>query len=90
MKKSDRFLKTAVLGVLAAFLFPALIHAALLTDDDIPVIGEETEQTAVAAEVRGFRMRTRESGYKRYPFTWLDAGAAIFGAVLITGAIMIH
>ena len=47
MKKSDRFLKTAVLGVLAAFLFPALIHAALLTDDDIPVIGEETEQTAV-------------------------------------------
>lgn len=50
----------------------------------------QTEQTAVAAEVRGFRMRTRESGYKRYPFTWLDAGAAIFGAVLITGAIMIH
>ena len=47
MKKSDRFLKSAVLGILAALLFPALIHAELLTDDDIPVIGEETEQTSV-------------------------------------------
>ena len=41
-----------------------------------------TDQTAVAAEVRGFRLRTRESGYKQYPFTGMDF-AAIGGCVLL-------
>ena len=41
-----------------------------------------TDQTAVAAEVRGFRLRTRESGYKQYPFTGADF-AVIGGCVLL-------
>ena len=50
----------------------------------------QTDQTAVAAEVRGFRMRTRNSGYKQYRFTWIDAAAAVFGAVLVAGAILLR
>ncbi len=50
----------------------------------------QTDQTAVAAEVRGFRMRTRESGYKQYPFKWVDAAAILFGMALIAGAILIR
>jgi energy-coupling factor transport system permease protein len=48
-----------------------------------------TEQTAVAAEVRGFRLRTRASGYKRYPFTALDAAAFLFSALLLAGSILL-
>ena len=48
-----------------------------------------TEQTAVAAEVRGFRLRTRASGYKRYPFTALDAAAFLFNALLLAGSILL-
>ena len=32
----------------------------------------KTDLTAAAAEVRGFRLRTRTSGYKRYPFAIPD------------------
>ena len=49
-----------------------------------------SDQTAIAAEVRGFRLRTRSSGYKQYPFTSLDLGAALFCALLIAGAILIR
>ena len=48
-----------------------------------------TDQTAVAAEVRGFRLRTRESGYKKYPFTAIDLGAVLFSLVLLAGAILL-
>ena len=48
-----------------------------------------TDQTAVAAEVRGFRLRTRESGYKQYPFTAVDLGAALFSLLLLAGAILL-
>lgn len=48
-----------------------------------------TDQTAVAAEVRGFRLRTRESGYKRYPFTGTDLGALICCLALLAGAILL-
>ena len=50
----------------------------------------QTDQTAVAAEVRGFRLRTRESAYKHYPFTRLDACAFLFGALILAGAILIR
>ncbi len=50
----------------------------------------QTDQTAVAAEVRGFRLRTRESGYRKYPFSGLDAAAAAFGILLIAGAFLIR
>ena len=48
-----------------------------------------TDQTAVAAEVRGFRLRTRESGYKKYPFTAVDLGAVLFSLALLAGAILL-
>ena len=48
-----------------------------------------TDQTAAAAEVRGFRLRTRTSGYKKYPFTAVDLGAVLFCALLLTGAILL-
>ena len=48
-----------------------------------------TDQTAAAAEVRGFRLRTRASGYKRYPFTGADFGVAVFCLLLLAGAILL-
>ena len=47
------------------------------------------DQTAVAAEVRGFRLRTRASAYKQYPFTALDAAAFLFCALLLAAAILL-
>lgn len=37
----------------------------------------KTDATALAAEQRGFYLRTRESSYKRYPFTALDVAAMV-------------
>ena len=48
-----------------------------------------TDQTAAAAEVRGFHLRTRASGYKQYPFTMLDLATAIFSILLLAGAILL-
>ena len=48
-----------------------------------------TDQTAAAAEVRGFRLRTRASGYKQYPFTGIDLGAAVFCLALLAAAIVL-
>ena len=48
-----------------------------------------TDQTAAAAEIRGFRLRTRQSGYKKYPFTGLDLAAAAVCALLIVGAVLL-
>ena len=48
-----------------------------------------TDQTAAAAEIRGFRLRTRNSGYRKYPFTALDAGAAVFCLLMLAGAILL-
>ncbi len=48
-----------------------------------------TDQTAAAAEVRGFRLRTRASGYKRYPFKAIDLAAAGCCALLLAGAILL-
>ena len=49
----------------------------------------KTDQTAAAAEVRGFRLRTRNSAYKRYPFGAGDAGVFVFCAALLAGAILL-
>ena len=48
-----------------------------------------TDQTAAAAEVRGFRLRTRASGYRKYPFTSVDLAAFVFCALLLTAAILL-
>ena len=49
----------------------------------------KTDLTAAAAEVRGFRLRTRASGYKQYPFTLLDLGALAFCLLLLAAAILL-
>ena len=43
----------------------------------------KTDATALAAEQRGFYLRTRESSYKRYPFAAADYAALLIAAALI-------
>lgn len=50
----------------------------------------QTDQTAVAAEVRGFELRKRTSSYKHYGFQALDACALVICALILTAAILIH
>ena len=47
----------------------------------------KTNSAAIAAEVRGFNLRTRESGYKRYPFTAIDIAAMVFVVALLVVSI---
>lgn len=49
----------------------------------------KTDATALAAEQRGFYLRTRESSYKRYPLQALDfAVIAVAAALIVAGALM--
>ena len=49
----------------------------------------KTDTTALAAEQRGFYLRTRESSYKRYPLQALDfAAIAVAVALIVAGALM--
>lgn len=49
----------------------------------------KTDATALAAEQRGFYLRTRESSYKRYPLQALDfAAIAVAAALIVAGALM--
>lgn len=48
-----------------------------------------TDAAAVAAEARGFELRTVTSGYKKYPFHLRDAAAGLICAALIVGSILI-
>ena len=43
----------------------------------------KTNSAAIAAEVRGFNLRTRASGYKEYPFAGRDFAALALGAALL-------
>ena len=49
----------------------------------------KTNSSAIAAEVRGFNLRTRESGYKEYPFAPADIVALLVAIALLAGAICI-
>ena len=49
----------------------------------------KTNSAAIAAEVRGFNLRTRESGYKQYPFDAPDVAAMILAVLLLAAAICI-
>lgn len=42
----------------------------------------KTNSAAIAAEVRGFNLRTRASGYKEYPFSGIDV-VAMLGTVML-------
>ncbi|MDO4291472.1 MAG: energy-coupling factor transporter transmembrane component T [Eggerthellaceae bacterium] len=43
----------------------------------------KTNSAAIAAEVRGFNLRTRESGYKEYPLGGIDAAAVAASVVAV-------
>ena len=49
----------------------------------------KTDATALAAEQRGFYLRTRESSYRRYPFGALDAAAFALCAALVAAGILL-
>ena len=49
----------------------------------------KTNSAAIAAEVRGFNLRTRESGYKQYPFAGYDIAAMLLAVALLAAAICI-
>ena len=48
----------------------------------------KTDATALAAEQRGFYLRTRESSYKRYPFAAADYAALLIAAALIVSGVL--
>lgn len=48
----------------------------------------KTNSAAIAAEVRGFNMRTRESGFKEYPFSARDVVALLICAGILALAIV--
>lgn len=47
----------------------------------------KTNSAAIAAKVRGFNIRTRESGYKEYPFARIDVAALAFSVLLVAAAV---
>ncbi len=49
----------------------------------------KTNSAAIAAEVRGFNLRTVTSGYKEYPFTAFDVAAMIVSVALIALSVML-
>ena len=50
----------------------------------------KTNSAAIAAEVRGFNLRTRESGFKEYPFSGTDFAAMGIAAALLVVAILLR
>ena len=49
----------------------------------------KTDATALAAEQRGFYLRTRESSYKRYPFAACDIAVFIVCIALIAAGLLL-
>ena len=49
----------------------------------------KTNSAAIAAEVRGFNLRTRASGYKQYPITAPDAAVMLLAFALLAAAILL-
>ena len=50
----------------------------------------KTNSSAIAAEVRGFDLRTRASGYREYPLKAADWLALVLGAALLAAAIALN
>ena len=84
--------KGPIFGPLVRFMLPLIggsIFQQLYNTVDFIFVGNCLDQTAAAAEVRGFRLRTRECAWKRYPFHGIDLAAALFCAVLLAAAIIL-
>ena len=47
----------------------------------------KTNSAAIAAEVRGFNLRTASSGYKEYPFAAFDVAAMAAAVALVVCAV---
>ncbi len=47
----------------------------------------KTNSAAIAAEVRGFNLRTRQSGFKEYPFAGIDFAALAVAVAVLAAAI---
>ncbi len=50
----------------------------------------KTNSAAIAAEVRGFNLRTRKSGFKEYPFAGIDSAALAVAVVVLAAAIVLQ
>jgi len=58
----------------------------------VPLLAQSVRKTnsaAIAAELRGFNLRTATSGYKDYPFSAIDYAAAIVVVALLSTCIML-
>ncbi len=51
---------------------------------------KKTEQAAIAVELRGFRLRTRESAYRVSRMQGMDVLTLLLGAALVAGAILLN
>ena len=49
----------------------------------------KTNSAAIAAEVRGFNLRSRESGFKQYPFAGADVVAMVLAVALLATAVVL-
>ena len=49
----------------------------------------KTNSAAIAAEVRGFNLRTRASGYKEYPFSVVDFAALAMSVLLVAAGLVV-
>ena len=49
----------------------------------------KTNSAAIAAEVRGFNLRTADSGYKEYPFAGFDVAAIVASVALVACALVL-
>ena len=49
----------------------------------------KTNSAAIAAEVRGFNLRTRQSGFKEYPFAGIDFAALAVAVVMLAASIVL-
>lgn len=49
----------------------------------------KTDSAAIAAEIRGFNLRTRENGFKEYPFSVGDIAAMLLTVALLAIAVAI-
>ena len=49
----------------------------------------KTNSAAIAAEVRGFELRTRMSGYKEYPFAPADVMALVICCALVAVGVVL-
>lgn len=49
----------------------------------------KTNSAAIAAEVRGFNLRTRDSGFKEYPLKVQDFLVMILGVLIVGGALVV-